>query len=178
MRNVLVNSPNADKINTIEFALTKRMSRRWMAQGSFWVVKNNNWIEQTFETPNNDYFPKDETVDWAGNLSGSYLLPGDVRIAGFVTRRLSMPVLVARVPSSSTSCPRDRLPTSVPIRTRIPIGHSSRISTAFASWAEPLSVCMTTSPHWRSRSRCGEPCNCGGSSPGIAMRMGVVMGTS
>src|SRR6185295_4709045 len=87
VRNVLVNSPNADKINTLEFALTKRLSNRWMAQGSFWVVKNNNWIEQTFETPNNDYFPKDETWDWASNLSASYLFPGSVRIAGFVTSK-------------------------------------------------------------------------------------------
>jgi len=90
VRNVLVNSPNADKINTLEFALTKRLSNRWMAQGSFWVVKNNNWIEQTFETPNNDYFPKDETWDWAGNLSGSYLFPGDVRLAGFVTSKAGL----------------------------------------------------------------------------------------
>jgi hypothetical protein len=90
VRNVLVNSPNADNINTLEFALTKRLSNRWMAQGSFWVVKNNNWIEQTFETPNNDYFPKDETWDWAGNLSGSYLFPGDVRLAGFVTSKAGL----------------------------------------------------------------------------------------
>jgi len=90
VRNVLVNSPNADKISTIEFALSKRMSKRWAAQGSFWMVKNNNWIEQTFETPNNDYFPKDETWDWAGNLSGSYQLPGDVRIAGFVTSKAGL----------------------------------------------------------------------------------------
>jgi len=87
VRNVLVNSPNADRINTLEFALSKRMSNRWSAQGSFWVVKNNNWIEQTFETPNMDYFPKDETWDWAGNLSGTYVLPGDVRIAGFITSK-------------------------------------------------------------------------------------------
>jgi hypothetical protein len=90
VRNVLVNSPNADSINTLEFSLTKRLSNRWAAQGSFWVVGNNNWIEQTFETPNNDYFPKDETWDWAGNLSGSYLLPGDVRIAGFVVTKAGL----------------------------------------------------------------------------------------
>jgi hypothetical protein len=54
------------------------------------VVKNNNWIEQTFESPNADYFPKDETWDWAGNLSGSYLLPGEVRIAGFVTSKAGL----------------------------------------------------------------------------------------
>jgi len=96
VRNVLVNSPNADKINTVEFSLSKRMSNRWSAQGSFWVVKNNNWIDQTLaatgqiETPNNDYFPKDETTDWAGNLSGTYVLPGDVTIAGFIVSKAGL----------------------------------------------------------------------------------------
>ena len=90
VRNVLLNSPNADKINTVEFSLTKRMSNRWAAQGSFWVVRNNNWIELNFDTPNNDYFPKDETTDWAGNLSGSYVLPGDVTIAGFVVSKAGL----------------------------------------------------------------------------------------
>ena len=90
VRNVLVNSPYADKINTVEFSLSKRLSNRWSAQGSFWIVKNNNWIEQTFETPNNDYFPKDETTDWAGNLSGTYILPGDVTIAGFIVSKAGL----------------------------------------------------------------------------------------
>src|SRR5439155_17623039 len=90
VRNVLVNSPYADKINTVEFSLAKRLSNRWSAQGSFWVVKNNNWIEQTFETPNNDYFPKDDTWDWAGNLSGTYMLPGGVRLAGFIVSKAGL----------------------------------------------------------------------------------------
>ena len=90
VRNVLVNAPYADKINTVEFSLSKRLSNRWSAQGSFWVVKNNNWIEQTFETPNSDYFPKDETWDWAGNLSGTYRLPGDVRLAGFIVSKAGL----------------------------------------------------------------------------------------
>jgi hypothetical protein len=83
-RNVIVNSPNPDTIQTVEFALTKRASAKWAAQASFWVTKNNRWIEQNFESPNSDYFPKDETWDWAGNLSATYMLPFDIRVAGFV----------------------------------------------------------------------------------------------
>jgi hypothetical protein len=87
VRNSLVNSPNDDKIQTFEVAVTKRTSNRWSAQSSFWMVKNDRWIELQFESPNSDYFPKDETWDWGGNVSGSYVLPGDVRIAGFVTSK-------------------------------------------------------------------------------------------
>jgi hypothetical protein len=87
VRNALVNSPNDDAIQTFEVAMTKRTSSRWSAQSSFWVVKNNTWIEQTFESPNSDYFPKDETWDWGGNVSGSVVLPADVRIAAFVTSK-------------------------------------------------------------------------------------------
>jgi hypothetical protein len=84
VRNVIMNSPETDKIQTVEFAVTKRMSNRWSAQSSFFAVKNDRWLELFIETPNNEYFPKDETWDWGGNLTGSYLLPGDVRISGFL----------------------------------------------------------------------------------------------
>jgi hypothetical protein len=59
-----------------------------MAQASFFAVKNNRWIELTFDNPNSEYFPKDETWDWGGNVSGSYLLPGDVRISAFVQSKV------------------------------------------------------------------------------------------
>jgi hypothetical protein len=88
VRNVIVNSPNTDLIQTLETAVTKRLSDRWMAQASFFAVKNNRWIELTFDNPNSDYFPKDETWDWGGNVSGSYLLPGDVRISAFVQSKV------------------------------------------------------------------------------------------
>jgi hypothetical protein len=84
VRNVIVNSPNTDKISSYEFALTKRQSNRWSAQSSFWMVKNNRWIELNLESPNSDYFPKDETWDWGGNLSATYDLPAGVRIAAFL----------------------------------------------------------------------------------------------
>jgi hypothetical protein len=88
VRNVIVNSPNTDLIQTVETAVTKRLSDRWMAQGSFFAVKNNRWIELTFDNPNSSYFPKDETWDWGANVSGSYLLPGDVRISAFVQSKM------------------------------------------------------------------------------------------
>ncbi|MBI3264435.1 MAG: hypothetical protein HYZ58_15000, partial [Acidobacteria bacterium] len=78
------NSPNIDRYHTVEVALTKRLSRRWMASASFWAVKNHRWITRTFESPNDDFFPLDEIWEWAGNASGSYRLPWDIQLAGFL----------------------------------------------------------------------------------------------
>jgi hypothetical protein len=84
VRNVLVNSPNTDNIQTAEVSLTKRSSRRWTAQGSFFMVKNNRWDVLNIDNPNQAYFPKDLTWDWGSNLSASYMLPFDVRFSTFV----------------------------------------------------------------------------------------------
>ncbi len=82
--NMVTNSPEIDRFHTVEFALTKRLSRRWMASASFWMVKNHRWITRVFESPNDDFFPLDETWEWAGNATGSYRLPWDIQLAGFV----------------------------------------------------------------------------------------------
>jgi hypothetical protein len=84
VRNALVNSPNADNIQTAEVALTKRSSKRWVAQGSFFVIKNNRWDVLNIDNPNQANFPQDMTWDWGSNLSGSYVLPADVRLSAFV----------------------------------------------------------------------------------------------
>jgi hypothetical protein len=84
VRNAIVNSPNTDNIQTAEVALTKRSSSRWMAQSSFFVIKNNRWDVLNIDNPNQAYFPKDLTWDWGGNVSGSYSLPADVRLSAFV----------------------------------------------------------------------------------------------
>ena len=82
--NQVTNSPNADRYHSMEFTLTKRMSGRWMAQASYFVVKNHRWITRTFNSPNDYFFPLDETWTWAGTATGSYRLPGAVSISAFL----------------------------------------------------------------------------------------------
>jgi len=50
-------------------------------------VKNHRWIASVFNSPNDEFFPIDETWSWAGNVSGSYRLPADVIISGFLQSR-------------------------------------------------------------------------------------------
>ena len=80
----IVNGTNADRYDSIEGTLTKRFSSRWTGQVSYFAVKNHRWIASVFNSPNDQFFPLDETWTWAGNVSGSYRLPGDVTISGFL----------------------------------------------------------------------------------------------
>ncbi len=82
-----VNSEQVDRFHTIEAAVTKRLSGRWMAQVAGWTLKNHRWIERNFDNPNNDHFPLDETWDWGMNVSGVYRLPAQVQVAAFVIAR-------------------------------------------------------------------------------------------
>ena len=80
----IVNATNADRYDAIEGTLTKRFSSRWTGQVSYFVVRNHRWLASVFNSPNDQFFPIDETWSWAGNVSGSYRLPGDVTVSGFL----------------------------------------------------------------------------------------------
>jgi hypothetical protein len=80
----IVNGPNTDRYHAIEFTMTKRFSSRWTGQVSYFTVKNHRWISSVFVSPNDEFFPVDDTWTWAGSVSGSYRLPGDVTVSGFL----------------------------------------------------------------------------------------------
>jgi len=84
VRQVQTNSDTVERYHTIETMISRRLAGRWMAQASGFAVKNHRWIEQNFQTPNDDLFPLDETWNWGMNLSGMYRLPGNVQLAGFL----------------------------------------------------------------------------------------------
>ena len=79
-----VNATNDDRFRSMEFTLTKRASSRWMGQISYFVVKNHRWLDGFFQNPNQEFFPLDETWNWAGNVSASYRLPYDINLSGFL----------------------------------------------------------------------------------------------
>ena len=79
-----VNATNPDHYNSIEGTLTKRFSSRWTGQVSYFAVKNHRWISSVFTSPNDQFFPLDETWAWAGNITGSYRMPGNINVSGFL----------------------------------------------------------------------------------------------
>ena len=87
MNSKRVNADNTDRFHSVEFTLTKRASSRWMGQVSYFAVKNHRWLNGTFQHPNDEFFPLDETWSWAGNVSASYRLPYDVSVSGFLQSR-------------------------------------------------------------------------------------------
>jgi len=80
----IVNATNADRYDSVEGTITKRFSSRWTGQVSYFAVKNHRWLASIFNSPNDQFFPLDETWTFAGNVSGSYRLPGDVSVSGFL----------------------------------------------------------------------------------------------
>jgi hypothetical protein len=78
--NEVVNTPSnrPDIFNTFEIALEKRYSKRWNALLSFWGTKNHRWLQGTAGmsgSPNDDYFPVDDTFNWEARADVSYKLP-------------------------------------------------------------------------------------------------------
>jgi len=78
------NSRNSDNYQSMEFTLTKRTSGRWSLVGSYWMIKNHRWLTLIFDDPNKDHFALDDTWEYAATANGSYQLPGNVIISGYL----------------------------------------------------------------------------------------------
>jgi len=89
----VMNAPSnrPDTYNTFEAAVTKRYSRRWNVQGSFWMTKNHEWIQAVVPTPNDDRFPIDNTWNWEARASGIYNLPWGFEVSGFYRAQSGLP---------------------------------------------------------------------------------------
>lgn len=88
--NELRNSDRDDHFQTIEFTMTKRLSRRWGGIVSFWATKNHAWLRRLPDDPNDDLNALDQTWKWAGNASGTYYLPWGVQLGAFVQSRIGV----------------------------------------------------------------------------------------
>ena len=80
-----------DTYNTFEVALTKRYSRRWNGQVSFWATKNHEWIQAISPSPNSDQFPIDNTWNWEARASGFYTMPWGFELSGFYRAQSGLP---------------------------------------------------------------------------------------
>jgi hypothetical protein len=76
-------SDRPDIYHSFELAVTKRYSKKWNAQASFWITKNHEWIQAVVPNPNANAFPIDDTWNWEARAFGSYNLPLRVIISGY-----------------------------------------------------------------------------------------------
>ena len=73
--NERVTNPNDNSAQTIEVSVNRRMSGKWSLMGSYGATKQHRWLDGFIETPNQEYYPLDETWSWVMRGSGSYVLP-------------------------------------------------------------------------------------------------------
>jgi hypothetical protein len=90
VKNEQQNTDRDDSFQTMEFTVTRRSSGKWGAMASFWAIKNHRWITMFPDDPNSDYFPIDETWEWAGNISGTYSLPLGIQLGAFVQSKVGL----------------------------------------------------------------------------------------
>ena len=76
-----------DDYHTIELTLNKRMSSKWSMLTSYSATRNHRWLRggsgQVLNSPNDLFFPTDETWDWQFKLIGTYELPWNVYTSAF-----------------------------------------------------------------------------------------------
>jgi len=89
----LVNAPDdrPDTFHSFEVVATKRYSKRWNTQASFWVTKNHQWIQAIVQSPNDLLFPIDDTWNWEARFNGSYNLPAGFTISSTYRAQSGIP---------------------------------------------------------------------------------------
>lgn len=75
-------SDRTDNYHTLEFTVNKRSSGRWGGSTSYTLTKNHRFLIGIPASPNDDYFPVDNTWTWGYKVSGSYRLPYDIAFSG------------------------------------------------------------------------------------------------
>jgi hypothetical protein len=100
-RTVLIADRRSNETHdTLELALTKRMSNRWQLLGSYSVTKNAALSPKTRGTayhaaasldPNTEFNTGDHTWEWLARLSGVYMLPARVSLSANYDHRSGNP---------------------------------------------------------------------------------------
>jgi hypothetical protein len=73
--NMLVNADRSDAFHNFEVMLNRRLENRWFAFTSFLATKFNQWLVLVPQSPNDDYFPRNDTWELSYRLAAGYELP-------------------------------------------------------------------------------------------------------
>jgi hypothetical protein len=75
-------SDRSDSFRTMELTLNRRNTGRWGVSTSFTATKNHRFLVGIPQSPNDEYFPLDETWDWGYKVNGSYRTKYDIVASG------------------------------------------------------------------------------------------------
>jgi hypothetical protein len=78
--NKVLNAPadRPDYYHSFEVTANKRFSRKWNMSSSFWATKTHEWIRAVPTSPNDDFFPINDTWNWEARADANYRLPADI----------------------------------------------------------------------------------------------------
>ena len=97
-----------DTYKSLEFTATKRQTQRFPFNvvASMVATKNHRWLSPYVQSPNDEFFPLDQTWTWFGKVTTSYLAPYGIRASVFyetLSGTLGQRTFVFRnMPQSST----------------------------------------------------------------------------
>ena len=75
-RSTYINFPDyIDRYHNFEAGIEKRLSHNWQLQTSYLATRKNVWITGTPYTPNEEFFPRNQTWETTFRASGSYRAP-------------------------------------------------------------------------------------------------------
>ena len=74
-------SDHNDHANSLELSVNKRATGRWSGQTSLLATKNYRWVVGVPQSPNDLFFPLDETWDLTYRLAGTYRTPFGVDVS-------------------------------------------------------------------------------------------------
>jgi len=84
--NMAVNRPDgrSDYFTSYEGSVTRRLANSWSLLAAYTATKYHRWIVGVPQSPNDDFFPLDDSWRWNVKLNGNYNLPHDFLIGGIV----------------------------------------------------------------------------------------------
>jgi hypothetical protein len=78
----MITNGRTDAFQNVEILLNKRPGAgRWFANTSVLVTKNHRWLVSAAQSPNDEFFPVDQTWDVTYRLAGGYRVPLGINIA-------------------------------------------------------------------------------------------------
>ena len=91
-QSISINTPGyTDSYHNIEFVASKRLSQRWQMLTSYLATKRDEWREGIPQNPNAAIFPKIQVWESLFRISGSYLAPYDIQLAGYFDHQSGEP---------------------------------------------------------------------------------------
>jgi Carboxypeptidase regulatory-like domain len=74
-----------DSSQSLELLLAKRHAGKWSATTSILATKYHRWLVGIAQSPNDEFFPLDETWEWNYRLTGSYQARYGINLSVFYT---------------------------------------------------------------------------------------------